>query len=213
MVAINKQVYQISPRSRFTDGHGYLTGEAYRMLSAISEILNSVTIEDGEITAEKISVTNLEAISATLGNVVIDGDLVVNGTLTTPKYVPNSVSQPVASNGADITVTSGGGETEIHTEDITLDYAGDVTILFNSLAQSTNSNFPLTTYRLKRNGTPIVTKSWYVDDQEGSRDTILAFVDENPGTGDHTYSVTAQLNSPTAVAHTNVYMQLLNLKA
>ena len=226
MASISARRYQINPTTIFVGADGKLTGEAYRLMKAISNIVNAVTIDDGEVvtsmiaadavTADKISVANLEAVSATLGNVVVDGDLIVNGTLTTPKHEANSITQGAAANGSNITVDDSDGETEIHTDDITVDFGGDVSILFNSLAGSANSKFPLTTYRLKRNGTTILTKAWYVDDIEGTRDTIMNFVDQ-PGTGTHTYSVTCEVAADGALGsnvinHTNVYIQLLNLK-
>ncbi len=42
-------------------------------------------IQAGAVSADKINVTKLDAISAVLGNVIVDGNLVVNGTLTNAK--------------------------------------------------------------------------------------------------------------------------------
>jgi hypothetical protein len=45
------------------------------------------------VTADKIDVNNLAAISATLGNVVVNGNLIVNGTITTPKIGTQQVTR------------------------------------------------------------------------------------------------------------------------
>ncbi|WP_152522364.1 hypothetical protein [Sphingobium sp. HDIP04] len=61
---------------------------------------NSVTtdkLDAGAVTAAKISVTSLAAISANLGNVAISGNLVVDGTITTGKITNNAVNKTVYS--------------------------------------------------------------------------------------------------------------------
>lgn len=92
MADIKTREYPITPTMRLTDAEGRATGEFFRLLKAISALVEAVTLVDGEVTADKIQVDSLEAISAVLGNVIINGDLVINGTVTTGKLAANSAT-------------------------------------------------------------------------------------------------------------------------
>lgn len=92
MAKINSKEYPVTPTMRLTDNEGRATGDFFRLLKALATIAETITIEDGEIKAEMIDVVNLEAISAVLGNVVINGSLVINGTVTTGKLGSNAAT-------------------------------------------------------------------------------------------------------------------------
>lgn len=220
LVEITKSTPTISPTLKLVNGEGRPTSEFMRFLRAALEIIDAVNIVPGEITEEEladlaVSAAKLQDSAVVIGKLAAGSihvsTLFADEVVITSKVAQNAITLGAAANGADATVALADGEVELISEDITITNGGDVTILFNSLATSVDSNFPETDYRLKRNGTVLLTKRWAVDDEEGVRDTILNYVD-TPGNGTHTYSVTAELIELTGVAHTNVYIQLLNLK-
>lgn len=102
MVEVTKKKYPLNPTLRWTTQDGRLTTEGFRIMRAVSDVLETVSIEDGEvttdmiaagaITAGKITVTSLDEISTFLGDVAIDGDLIVGGTITTSKLEDNAVT-------------------------------------------------------------------------------------------------------------------------
>lgn len=69
------------------------------------------------VTATKINVTSLDAISATLGNVAVNGTLLINGTVATGKYANLSVITSKVADGAITPVSidedNNGGTTDV----------------------------------------------------------------------------------------------------
>ncbi|MHB1086461.1 MAG: phage tail protein [Minisyncoccota bacterium] len=88
--------------------------------------VTAAKIDAGAVTADKISVASLEAISATLGNVIVTGSLIVDGSIITSKYSSNSIIVAgFATNVNDfalstsftdvssVTITGNGGKTVV----------------------------------------------------------------------------------------------------
>lgn len=92
MARITTNEYPVTPTMRFVDAEGRLTGEGFRLIKAVSDVVQAITIEDGEVKASMISVVSLEAISAVLGNVQVTGNLMVDGSLTTGKHASRSIT-------------------------------------------------------------------------------------------------------------------------
>ena len=74
--------------------------------------INNAYIKD--LTADKLQVTSLESISATLGNVVVTGSLIVDGTLITAKMASNAITVgAIGINDADVDTTTDGNYTQL----------------------------------------------------------------------------------------------------
>lgn len=196
MASITTREYPITPTMRWVDSEGRLTGEGFRLMKAVAELVEAVTIEDGEITADMISVTSLEAISATLGNVVIDGDLVVNGTITTGKIALQAVTEiTIALQGggvgpsgalvlsADVPVTDTG------TTGVLIQFAG-----FMDKPVFDAANFGYWSIQLYKNGSPIDGTPGLFYDDNFSYQPVAFWVDESPGT-DPEYEIYTVLGS------------------
>lgn len=205
MVEVSKTKYPLNPTLKWTDSEGRLTSEAFRIIRAIGELINNITIEDGEVTADKISVDSLEAISAVLGNVIIDGDLVVNGTLTTPKHQNNSItifSGTTPSGTVNFSLT----EQTIQTHVVTSDGGAVLLVVGANVGFTTigASNFGPTTWRIRKNGTDVDSRQINVDDSWTGLQTWV-WIDTSPGTSPNTYTLTtiADVSGPQLAHYTN----------
>lgn len=184
MAEVSYRRYEVSATQRFVDPEGRLTQKGFELMKAVANLVSSVTIEDGEIKANMIDVVNLEAISAILGNVVVNGSLVVNGTLVTDKLAQNAVSEVTTA------VQVGTGRTTdpylIQTT-VPLTSTGNTGVLvsftaFQRLPAGGSGNNGFWELRLARNGVVIdVTPNIFYDDNFAGWQ-ICSFVDENPGT-------------------------------
>lgn len=192
MAEVKKKKYHVSPTMRWADGDGRLTGEGFRLMKAIAELVEAVTIEDGEVTADKIQVDSLEAISAVLGNVIIDGNLVVNGTITTGKVALNAISEITvgvqagsgAPNGAPL-ITIAVPVTATSTTGVILTFTA-----VQGLPSVNAANFGSYDLRLTRNGIVIATSGAIYYDDNFASNMAIQFVDPTPGTNP-TYAILA----------------------
>lgn len=211
-----KKKYPLNPTLRWTDSDGRLTAEGFRIIRAIGEIIETITIEDGEVTAEKINVVNLEAISAVLGNVIIDGDLIVNGTITTPKYNDGSISASIVATSVG-PVSLGGSFATIQTAVVTTD---DGAVLLNSTANIWSSNAaPFDAYcemRLLRNGSTVHTwiggHIWASSGDTNKRfSRTYNYRDSSPGVGSVSYELQARVSNGSGAAY-DISLVATNLK-
>lgn len=103
--------------------------------------ITATQIAAGAVTAGKISVSSLDAISATLGNVTVNGALVVNGSISTLKYEFVSIinaayaintndfnigSSP--SDGSVVAIACAGGKVFVKGTAVLFGNSGDQTI-------------------------------------------------------------------------------------
>lgn len=135
---------------------GYLAAPFY--VDSGNVFINNAHIRN--ITADKLAVTSLAAISATLGNVVVHGDLLVLGTVTTGKvaanaitfadmFIYNSFAGPAAFDNTEHSIISG----------LSIDASGyEVIIRAHSRIVPLGGGDCAGYYRLKRNGVAIAEK-------------------------------------------------------
>jgi len=229
MASVSTQKYPINQRMPWVDKDGKLTAEAFRVMRSIADIVSSITIGDGEISTAQLAdaaiteakiaddgpvstakIADLAITSAKIEDGAVTEDKIADNAVTTSKILADAVTLGASSSGSDITVTFAAGETEIHTDDIVVT-GGEVSILFTAKAESTNTDKPVTTYRLKRDGVTIATKVWTIGKDEAARDAVIQFSDI-PSAGTRTYSVTCELAAITSVANTAIYIQLRNFR-
>lgn len=193
MVEITRKKYPLNPTLKWVDSEGRMTAEGFRIMRAIGDLINNITIEDGEVTADKIQVDSLEAISAILGNVIINGDLVVEGTITTGKVAMNAISEltalvQVGSAGPDGgTILSGAIPVSGTNTGLLLTFTG-----FMDKPTEGAGNFGYWTITLNRNGVPIQATPLLYYDDNFSYQPVASFIDPTPGTNP-TYSLTTTL--------------------
>lgn len=198
MVKVERKKRHLSPTTRFISQEpgqeGRLTTDGFRLMKDLAEFISLIEIEDGEITADKISVESLEAISAVLGNVIINGDLVVEGTITTGKVAMNAISeltaliQPVPVGPHGSTILSGTVPVSGTNTGLLLTFTG-----FMDKPTSDPANSGYWTITLNRNGTPIATTPLLFYDDNFSYQPVASFIDPTPGTNP-TYSLTTALH-------------------
>lgn len=196
MVKVERKKRHLSPTTRFISQEpgqeGRLTDDGFRLMKDLAEFISLIEIEDGEITADKISVESLEAISAVLGNVIINGDLVVNGTITTGKVALNAISEITvgvqagsgAPNGSPL-ITIAVPVTSVSTTGVILTFTA-----VQGLPSVNSSNFGSYDLRLARNGTVIATSGAIYYDDNFASNMAIQFVDPTPGTNP-TYAILA----------------------
>lgn len=212
MASVTKRKYPLNPTLRWTNENGRLTAEGFRIIRAIADVIENVSIVDGEITeqmladlavtadkigtgavvaakiaagsvtAAKISVSSLEAVSATLGNVIIDGDLVVNGTITTSKVELGGITevttatQPVAvgPNGNQILLVD--VPTIADNTGVLIQYVG-----FMTLPTANPANVGGWQIYLYRNASLIAATPVLDYDDNYAYPVSIVFIDENAG--------------------------------
>jgi hypothetical protein len=196
MVEVARRKYPLNPTLKLVNGEGRATSEFFRILTAIGNLIENITIQDGEVTADMISVDSLEAISAVLGNVIIEGDLIVEGTITTGKVAPNAISEltallqggTVGPNG-DTILSGAVPVTSTDNTGLLLTFTS-----FMDLPTPNASNFGYWTITLNRNGVAIDTTPPLYYDDNFSYQPVASFIDPAPGTNP-TYSLTTTLVS------------------
>jgi hypothetical protein len=183
MVEVTRAEYPLNPTLKLVTPEGRATAEFFRVLKAIGDLISNITIEDGEVTADMISVVSLEAISATLGNVVIDGDLVVNGTITTGKVAQNAITEVTAA--AQVSPVGPSGQTVVGVAvPVTTTGNTGVLITFNgfmSLPTPDPANFGTWGLYLTRNGVIIDSTAALYYDDNFTYPVTAAFIDDAPG--------------------------------
>lgn len=206
MATISKNTLQYNRAVRLVGKDGRFTGQGWNAVEPLFELADAVTIEDGEVTtakiaadavtADKISVTSLEAVSATLGNVVVDGDLIVNGTLTTSKHEADSISDAVYAFTSGNTGLNPGHGTKV-LQTVTLTTVGGRVSLRGSFDAVQTGYFeaPIV-IGLNRDGSGIIgTAKWHTANWNGSAWTgrshqyFVDFEDEDASAGEHTYTM------------------------
>lgn len=196
MVEVTRAKYPLNPTLKLVTPEGKATSEFFRILRAIGDLISNIEIEDGEVTADKIQVESLEAISAVLGNVIVNGDLLVEGTVTTGKVALNAISELTALLQVGSTGPSGG---TVLSGAVPVTSANNTGLLltftaFMDLPAPNASNFGYWQLHLRRNGVTIDSTPLLYYDDNFSYQPVASFVDENPGTNP-TYSITTSLDS------------------
>lgn len=183
MVKVERKKRHLSPTTRLVDSEGRLTTDGFKLIKDLAEFISLIAIEDGEIKANMIEVESLEAISAVLGNVIINGNLVVEGTITTGKIGSNAVTgitagiqvSPVSPHFADIVSVA----VPISNTGITgvlISFTG-----FMARPGTGSGNFGDWGIQLKRNGVVIDNTPGLFYDDNFAYPVACTFVDLNPG--------------------------------
>ncbi len=143
------------------------------------------------LTASHLNVTSLDAITATLGNVVVTGSLIVNNTLTTIKTGSGEMTGKVTARQSG----SCGVNTTIVSASATITY-GVVTVTFTGvqdLPSPSGTNFGGYLLRILCDGSVIKQYLYGYDDNWAQ--PMVGQVNHNPGVGSHTYTVDTSLQS------------------
>lgn len=164
-------------------------------------------VQDDAIKARHIQVDSLEAITAVLGNVVVTGSLIVDGTLVTSKYADNSItalSAAASASGAGVAgVISGSSDPDLSAYWTTMQAAaitgnGSEIIINGNLqavAYGAGDDYAFVAVRLLRDGAELIqNRKWIY-----ATPNVLAFyptpfsvhVVDLPAAGAHTYTLQA----------------------
>lgn len=158
-----------------------------------------------ELTATHIKTKSLNA-----------DQVLIDGTTLTDHLAENAVTDAMAKAAGNKTVRGTDNQVTLISGNFQVKKNARVALSFNCLAESINSSLPEIIYRLKRGNSIVDSKTYFVDDIEGTRDVILTPPD-NPGNGTKTYSVTAEVigsldGSTNGARHTNITMQIVGTK-
>jgi len=185
MAVITTRQYPISPTLRWTTQDGRLTSEGFRLLKALADIAEFVTIQDGEVTAGKIAAGAINATNIIVENIIVTGQLTANSVTDITVAAQASAVGPDGNDVVEATVpVTGTGNTGV-----LINFTG-----FMDRPTTNASNFGYWRVRLERNGTEIdSTPSLFYDDNF-AYPVVAAFADETPGT-DPVYTISTVLTS------------------
>lgn len=191
MVEVTRAKYPLNPTLKLTTPEGRATSEFFRVLKAIGDLISAITIEDGEVTADKIGAEQITAGKLAAGSINVT-TLFVDEIIITSKVAPNaitdvSIGQQVGSGAPD-------GATLVSAiVPVTSTSNTGVILTFTAvqgLPVVNAANFGSWQMSLQRNGVTIdSTGAIYYDDNFANL-IAVQFVDETPGTNP-TYSIIA----------------------
>lgn len=219
MVAVTKKKYQISPTLRLTDGDGRATAEFYRVLTAIGVLLETISIEPGEITEEKLAALAVSAAKLQNGAVVIGklaagsihvSTLFADSVVITNKVAANAISE---LTGLVQVGSVGPGGTTILSGSVPVTSTGNTGLLLTFTAFMDKptfdpANFGEWSIQLNRNGVQIASTPPLYYDDNFSYQPVASFIDPTPGSNP-TYSLTCTLHS--GLGNFNVSGGVLNV--
>lgn len=171
------------------------------------------------ITADKISVSSLSAISATLGNVTINGNLIVTGTIATASVANNAIT--VAATSGPFSKVPGYSDNNEHGSadgwpifNLTPNGGRVVVQITGNMAVFGSSNTVHVTVRLYRNGVLVKYQDFYDVDDTPTSTVSMSYVDTNPGTSTVSWAMTIQQtnNAGTQVRYHDFFMRGDNFK-
>jgi hypothetical protein len=185
MANITTREYPITPTMRWTDPEGRLTGEAFRLMKAVAELVEAVTIEDGEVTTEMLEAEIIRVSTLFADEVIITGKIAQNAIsevtaiLQAGSVGPNG--QTVLSGVVPVTTTNNTG--------LLLTFTG-----FMDLPSPNPANFGYWQLNLLRNGVIMGSTPQLYYDDNFSYQPVASFIDETPGINP-VYTVETSLNS------------------
>lgn len=164
----------------------------------------SRAVQQDAITANKINVSSLEAISAVLGNVVVNGSLIVNGTLITGKAASEAWTI-IRGGAAGNPVTAAFGVVKTVTSCIQPSQGKPIMVVGSCAVDGTSGTAaPYLEIGLWRNSLKLVAYRLRADNANRYRPAALVFADLAPPTGNITYSLTQEgIDSDSAVGQTS----------
>jgi hypothetical protein len=185
MVEVQRKKYPLNPTMKWTDAEGRLTAEGFRIIRAIGELIENISIEDGEVRTEM-----LEA------EIIRVSTLFADEVIITNKIKPNAVSELSALFQVGSTGPGGGTIVSGAVPITTLSNTGLLLTLtaFMDRPNLDSGNFGYWSMQLNRNGTQIDTTPQLYYDDNFSYQPVASFIDPTPG-ADPTYSVTTTLHS------------------
>lgn len=175
MTEVKKKKYPISPTMRWISQEpgqeGRLTGEGFRLMKAITELVEAVTIEDGEVKTEMLEAGIIRVSTLFADEVVI-----------TSKVKPNAISEltallQVGSTGPGGTILSGVVPiSSVNNTGLLLTFTG-----FMDRPTSGSNNFGYWNLNLYRNGSLIQNTPALFYDDNFSYQPVASFIDPTPG--------------------------------
>lgn len=184
MTEITRKKYPISPTLKLVDEQGRATSQFQRLLRAISELVEAVSIEDGEITTDMLEAEIIRVSTLFADEVIITGKVAQNAISEL-----TAILQTVPAGPSGDTILS--GTVPISTTNNT----GLLLTLtaFMDLPTPNPGNFGYWQMHLQRNGVTIGSTPGLYYDDNFSYQPVATFIDSDPGTNP-TYSVITSLS-------------------
>ena len=144
--------------------------------------------------------TEPSTIELSADQIVMHGDVVIDGTLTTAKVGPNQITSSGGATTAGPTSASSGSWTTIHTETV-VTLGGLVDLFFSTVSNPPDINADVSLdLRLRRNGSvtiyqasglqqPVYAASAY---RKNTTAILSAMYQDSPAAGTHTYTLEVQ---------------------
>lgn len=195
MATIERRKSVLNPTLRWVAGDGRLTSEAFRFMRSVSALIDSVTVEDGEITTAKIAAGAVTATEITASKLDAD-EILQDGTLITDLIAANAVTSVGSAYSEDIEVDED-ADTEVTVQTLAFTpTAGQVIV--NAVLDVGGINAGGNTiflFRLKRAGSTVLEYRRDVPGATGIQITIpMVYVDSSPGTSEVTWTITTESN-------------------
>lgn len=196
MASVTSSKYPLNPTLRWVTRDGRLTSEGFRIMRAVSAIVDSVTIEDGEVTTDKIAAGSITAEKITASKIDAD-EILQDGTLITDLIAANAVTSVGSAFSEDIEVDEDADE-EVTVQTLAFTPTDGEVIISGMIdvggVNSSGSNADYH-FRLKRAGSEIIGYQRSVSDNGVIAFTLpFSYVDTSPGTSEVTWTITAECN-------------------
>lgn len=181
MASITTREYPITPTMKWTDAEGRLTGEGFRLMRAVAELVEAVTIEDGEITTDMLEAEVIRVSTLFADEVIITSKVAPNAITDVSIGIQVGAGAPDGTTLASVLVPV----TSSSNTGVILTFTG-----VQGLPSPNPANFGSWQLVLTRNGIAINgTGAIYYDDNFANL-IAAQFVDDTPGTNP-TYEVYA----------------------
>lgn len=153
--------------SILNDAGGYLTSPFYIENGIV--YMNNALIKG--LTADKINVSSLEALSANLGNVSVHGVLLINGTVYTDKVAGEAITV-VGATGSGGWVTTTANRVTLSEIYVPGDGTEKITITTSVICRA-SSGYPWAEVYLERDGVTVASAAVREDDIPSSAATLV----------------------------------------
>lgn len=206
MVKVKRKKYPLNPTLKLVNPEGRATSEFFRILTAIGELIENISILPGEIGEDElaefaVSLSKLQDNAVGVGKLAA-GSIWVSTLFVDEVIITSKVGAGQMTGGVSATQPADAPmNTAAVSANMNVAY-GSARISFiasQSRPTSGSGNFGNYLLRILRNGTPIKVLSIYYDDNFAGVVGIVAI--DSPGVGVHTYTIDTQLVSGTGNLH------------
>lgn len=124
MAAVSTKRFPLNPTTRWVTADGRLTGEGFQMMMAVSQLVEAITIEDGEITEAMIAdasittakiedaaitsakIGNAAITNAKIGNLEVERIKLADGAVTDTYFTGTSTGRNISRSSSWTTLRS-----------------------------------------------------------------------------------------------------------